>query len=129
MPRIYGASDRQTNAFNGFYRALLRQEMGHYNIGGETAFAIDYALTAMLPMQNCALLQEEANGRAYALLRESQKKVIHYDEQTKHGRLQGAAFNELLALAYAQGVPSHNQELSRQDAADQHQQRPALRLN
>jgi len=94
MPRIYGATDRQTNAFNGFYRALLRHEMGHYNIGGETAFAIDYALTAMPPMQNCALLEEEANARAYALLRESYKKVISYDEQTKHGRLQGAVLIE-----------------------------------
>ena len=43
MPRIYGASNRRTKAFDGFYRALLRHEMGHYNIGGETAFAIDYA--------------------------------------------------------------------------------------
>ena len=94
MPRIYGASDRQSNAFDGFYRALLRHEMGHYNIGGETAFAIDYTLTAMPPMQNCAPLKEEANGRAYALLQESYKKVIHYDEQTKHGRLQGAVLNE-----------------------------------
>ena len=49
-------------------------------------------------MQNCSLLEEEANARAYALLRESYKKVISYDEQTKHSRLQGAVLIELLII-------------------------------
>jgi hypothetical protein len=45
-------------------------------------------------MQLCSLLEEEANGKAHALLRESHKKVISDDQQTKHGHLQGAALNE-----------------------------------
>ena len=57
-------------------------------------------------MQNCSLLEEEANARAYALLRESYKKVISYDEQTKHGRLQGAVFFHSNAYATVSSIGS-----------------------
>ena len=91
MPQIVGASDRQITAFNRFYAALLRHEMGHYAIGGETAFAIDYELTAM---QTCAQLEQQANSKAYERLQESVMKVLTYDELTRHGRLQGAVLKE-----------------------------------
>ena len=94
MPRIVGASDRQINAFNRFYAALLRHEMGHYAIAGETAFAIDYELTAMPPMQTCALLEQQANSKAYERLQESYTKVLTYDELSRHGSLQGAVLQE-----------------------------------
>ena len=103
MPQIVGASDRQITAFNRFYTALLRHEMGHYAIGGETAFAIDYELTAMPPMQTCAQLEQQANSKAYERLQESYTKVLTYDELTRHGRLQGAVLKESLIRSLIQG--------------------------
>ena len=103
MPQIVGASDRQITAFNRFYTALLRHEMGHYAIGGETAFAIDYELTAMPPMQTCAQLEQQANSKAYERLQESYTKVLTYDELTRHGRLQGAVLKESLIRSSIQG--------------------------
>ena len=94
MPQIVGASDRQITVFNRFYTALLRHEMGHYAIGGETAFAIDYELTAMPPMQTCVQLVQQANSKAYERLQEGYTMVLTYDELTRHGRLQGAALKE-----------------------------------
>jgi predicted secreted Zn-dependent protease len=94
MPQIYGGTDRQITAFNRFYNALLRHELGHYDIAAKTAFAIDYELTAMPAMQSCGELEQAANDKAYKLLQIRDAKDISYDEITRHGRLQGAVLNE-----------------------------------
>lgn len=94
MPEIYGATDRQSNLFKTFYAALWRHELGHYNIATKTAFAIDFNLTAIPPQPSCAQLNTKANELAHALILNMNEANRRYDEDTNHGRLQGAFLSE-----------------------------------
>jgi predicted secreted Zn-dependent protease len=94
MPEIYGATDRQSNLFKTFYAALWRHELGHYNIAAKTAFAIDFNLTAIPPQPSCTQLSTKANELAHALILNMNEANRRYDEDTNHGRLQGAFLSE-----------------------------------
>ena len=94
MPEIYGATNRQSDLFTAFYAALLRHEMGHYDIAAKTAFAIDFKLTAIPPQRSCAQLSSTANELANALILKMNEADRRYDDETNHGRLQGAFLSE-----------------------------------
>jgi predicted secreted Zn-dependent protease len=94
MPEIYGATDRQSNLFKAFYAALWRHELGHYDIAAKTAFTIDFKLTAIPPQPSCAQLSTTANELAHALILNMNEADRRYDNDTNHGRLQGAFLSE-----------------------------------
>ena len=61
----------------------------------KTAFAIDFKLTAIPPPQpSCAQLSTKANELAQALILNMSEANRRYDDDTNHGRLQGAFLSE-----------------------------------
>jgi predicted secreted Zn-dependent protease len=90
LPRLFGATDLQMDQFNNYLSALSVHESGHYDIGRETASAIDKKILSLPAMPNCKDLATAANSIGYQTLEEQKKKEKQYEASTDHGRLQGA---------------------------------------
>lgn len=77
-------------AFVTYLAALKVHEQGHYQIGRETAAAIDRGLLALPPQDTCTGLGITASDFANAQLARARDTESAYDRDTGHGRTQGA---------------------------------------
>ncbi|QMV64561.1 DUF922 domain-containing protein [Pseudomonas berkeleyensis] len=90
LPRLGGGDAQQRQRFEQYLSALREHELGHYRIGQAAAAEIDAALLATPEYPSCAELQQQANQRANAILQRYAEQEWQYDQQTGHGRSQGA---------------------------------------
>ena len=65
-----------------------------YILKFKISFAIDFKLTAIPPQPSCAQLSTKANELAHALILNMNEANRRYDDDTNHGRLQGAFLSE-----------------------------------
>ena len=72
--------------------ALKTHEMGHQQNGIQAGQEILQALQSMASRENCQQLSDLANQQAQAIIRKYNQSDILYDQQTKHGLIQGAVF-------------------------------------
>lgn len=94
LPRLGGGDAQQRKRFEQYLGALREHELGHYRIGQAAAAEIDAALLQTSEYPSCAELQQQANRRANAILRRHAEQERQYDQQTGHGRSQGAWLTE-----------------------------------
>jgi len=73
-----------------FVEALERHESGHARIGVEAAASIDAAVSALGPRATCDELEREADVTARDKVDRYRRRERRYDEETNHGRAQGA---------------------------------------
>ncbi|SCX89525.1 DUF922 domain-containing Zn-dependent protease [Desulfoluna spongiiphila] len=71
---------------------LATHENGHKNIGIAATAAIEQAIRQMPALSNCQALEAAANGLAEEVLDTYRAQEASYDQQTGHGRTQGAVF-------------------------------------
>jgi predicted secreted Zn-dependent protease len=94
LPRLGGGDAQQRQRFEQYLGALREHELGHYRIGQAAAAEIDAALLQTPEYPSCAELQQQANRRANAILQRHTEQERQYDQQTGHGRSQGAWLTE-----------------------------------
>ena len=76
--------------FITYLGALERHEQGHVDIGRQTAAAIDAGILALPAQADCAQMESAANAYAEAQLEAARVTEARYDQDTAHGRTQGA---------------------------------------
>lgn len=85
-------TDSQTRThFARYYEALLSHEKGHQDLWLEAGHKIERTLLEFEPFFDCRMLAQEAKTRVSAIIEEYRQKNRAYDQQTGHGRTQGAA--------------------------------------
>jgi predicted secreted Zn-dependent protease len=94
LPRIRGGSADQVKAFEQYLDALRLHEEGHQNFGRTAAREIDEALRTLPAFRDCETLGREANARANKLLARQVELERRYDQETGHGRTQGAVLKD-----------------------------------
>lgn len=90
LPELVGANAEQTEAFDKYLSALRVHELGHYDIGKQTATTIDNGILALPEMSSCKELESTANDFGYRTLEEYKAQEKQYDVATAHGKTQGA---------------------------------------
>lgn len=93
LPELVGATTEQAAAFDRYVSALRVHELGHYDIGKETAIAIDRDILALPQMSSCKELESTANALGYRTLEDYKAKEKQYDTSTNHGEAQGASLD------------------------------------
>lgn len=89
----HGASNALINEWLRYKDALLQHELGHAQFGKQAQTEIKNALQMLPPASSCNVMGQEANKVAYEILHRYQRKDKTYDQETKHGKTQGAYFN------------------------------------
>lgn len=77
--------------WDAYIRALRSHEEGHRNIGADAARQIVQRIRSVTA-PTCALIAERANGVGRQTLDEYRVVQRQYDEETGHGRTQGATW-------------------------------------
>ena len=90
LPRLENASPAQEREFDGLLPALRVHELGHYQIGRDTADAIDHGIQLLPPMADCDALGAGANQLGHWILDTQLKVEVQYNLVTHHGKTQGA---------------------------------------
>jgi len=85
-----GAPVELLERWEQFIEALERHENGHARIALEAAASIDAAVSALGPRASCHELEREADATARDKVERYRQRERRYDEQTNHGRAQGA---------------------------------------
>ena len=75
-----------------YYAALQLHEEGHKEIAIQAANEIEEKVAKLDWQRSCGELEEEINKLANGIIESYRAKDTAYDEQTNHGRLQGAEF-------------------------------------
>lgn len=86
-----GAPAPLRREWNEFARALRAHEEGHRNIGAEAARQVMRRIGA-LTLPSCTHMAAEANALGHRTLDEFRGRQRQYDEETGHGRTQGAVW-------------------------------------
>jgi len=85
------SSDPDTNArFQTYLAALKVHEGGHVRIAETAAQQADAAIRALPAAADCASLTREANDAGRRILDRSRSDEVRYDQETQHGKTQGA---------------------------------------
>jgi predicted secreted Zn-dependent protease len=93
LPRLENASPAQQREFDALLPALKVHELGHYQIGRDTANAIDQGILSLPPMTDCDALGAAADQLGHRILDEQRKVEEQYDLVTHHGKTQEAWLN------------------------------------
>jgi len=93
LPKLENATPEQQKELDAVLPALRTHELGHYNIGKETADAIDQAILSLPQMQDCDTLGAAVNQLGRRIIDDQRKVEEQYDLSTKHGKTQGAWLN------------------------------------
>ncbi len=73
-----------------FMEALTLHEKGHHDLGLQAASDIEGMFEHLGDFPNCKELELSANKEAQKIIRAYRKKEKIYDEETQHGKTQGA---------------------------------------
>lgn len=87
-----GVAPSVIEPWNRYLNALVVHERGHRDRGIAAADKIYRALVEMRGDASCSALGSAADSGARATLAEFNTSDLHYDEQTAHGKTQGAVF-------------------------------------
>lgn len=90
LPRLSGGDTQQRQRFEQYLSALQQHELGHYQIGQSAATEIDSTLLSLPEYTSCSELQQQANQQANAILQRHIEQERDYNQNTGHGRSQGA---------------------------------------
>lgn len=94
LPRLGGGDAQQRQRFEQYLAALQEHEQGHYRIGQAAAAEIDATLQQLPEYPSCSELQQQANQQAGVILQRHVERERRYDQDTGHGRSQGAWLQE-----------------------------------
>ena len=87
----YAPLDLQ-DKWNAYMKALKEHEDGHKDIAVQAAREIEVFLVDLAPFSSCEDLTIRANASAMQILEKYKKQEEAYDEATRFGVTQGAAF-------------------------------------
>jgi predicted secreted Zn-dependent protease len=90
LPRLVGGSEWQNQRFDSYLVRLREHELGHYEIGREAARQLEKQFYALPAARNCSDLQSAAREAGARLLPKFEAMGDTYDQQTQHGKTQGA---------------------------------------
>lgn len=90
LPRLNTPDAGARTAFDRYLNALKAHEMEHVKIGRRTAERIDRGILQLPPMASCRELETTANELGMSLIQEAIVEEKQMDQQTGHGRRQGA---------------------------------------
>lgn len=93
MPALYTQEvDRALKAeFNHYYQALMRHEKGHETRAVQAAKELGLMLKSLPAMSSCTQLNKRAHEKSQLIITKYKQLHTQYDEQTQHGRTQGAS--------------------------------------
>jgi predicted secreted Zn-dependent protease len=94
LPKLRTASAAQSEIFDRYLAALRVHELGHYDVGTAAAQAIDGELRNLPEMRTCDALEFEGNRVARRTLDRFVEVNRQYDEDTNHGKTQGARLTQ-----------------------------------
>ncbi|WP_435234794.1 DUF922 domain-containing protein [Psychromonas sp. PT13] len=92
VPRLapgFKVGENVKKAFDGYYAALMKHELGHGFSGRYAAQDIETTLLGIKGVDNCEELKQTANTQARGLIRKYNQRDIDYDDRTNHGLLEG----------------------------------------
>jgi predicted secreted Zn-dependent protease len=90
LPRLVGGSEWQIQRFDSYLVRLREHELGHYEIGREAARQLEKQFYALPAARDCSALQSSAREAGARLLPKFEAMGDAYDQQTQHGKTQGA---------------------------------------
>lgn len=86
------ASSRLAAQWERYIIALRLHEDGHRDIGVAAAAKIERLATGWRSSEGCDSLTDQVKAAAEAVIAEHSQRDVRYDEETQHGRTQGAHF-------------------------------------
>lgn len=92
MPKIpddFPVNSNTRNAFEKYYNALLKHELGHKNSGVDAAHDIEKELLSLGVFKSCQKLEQFANKKGKSIIEQYDNRDKKYDQITNHGRLDG----------------------------------------
>lgn len=90
LPELNSNDETVVSQFASYLTALKKHEFGHLQIAQEAAKKIEQSLLRQPGLSNCEQLKTALNERGNALVAEAKTQGKEYDEQTQHGKTQGA---------------------------------------
>jgi predicted secreted Zn-dependent protease len=90
LPRLVGDSPEQQRQFARYLIPLEKHELGHYQIAREAAAAVKEKLASLPGNPNCSELGKLADTTGKKTVNAYNEKNRAYDDETDHGRSQGA---------------------------------------
>ena len=99
MPKIdigYDTASQTSAPFTEYYNNLISHEYGHLDFGVLAANHIENLLLDKTIMDHCDDLGEASNARANDIIARYATADDEYDEDTDHGRTQGAYIYDLI---------------------------------
>jgi predicted secreted Zn-dependent protease len=90
LPKLEDATAAQESELDAVLPALRVHELGHFQIGRQTADAIDRGILSLPQMQDCDTLGAAADQLGRRIIDEQRKVEDQYDLSTNHGKTQGA---------------------------------------
>ena len=86
------ASEEIKKRWNDYCEALLLHEDGHKRLALAASAEVKKRLREIKSARTCAALETMVSAEANKIIRNYQERDKTYDERTRHGRSQGAAF-------------------------------------
>ncbi len=93
LPRLENANPAQQREFDALLPPLKVHELGHYQIGRDTADAIDQGILSLPPAPDCDTLGAAADQLGHRILDAQRRVEDQYDLVTHHGKTQCAWLN------------------------------------
>jgi predicted secreted Zn-dependent protease len=90
LPQLESGDQATRERFQTFLAALEVHERGHVRIAEAAARDVEDAIRALPAAPDCASLDREANEAGQRVLARSRSDEVRYDQDTQHGRTQGA---------------------------------------
>lgn len=94
LPELRQGSAAQRRVFDRYLAALRTHELGHFELGRQAATTIERRLMALPEMASCAVLEAAARRHVTATTDEFRQRERQYDQNTEHGKTQGAWLTE-----------------------------------
>ncbi|MFT3736333.1 MAG: DUF922 domain-containing protein [Rhodocyclaceae bacterium] len=94
LPLLRADTPLRQQLFDRYLEALRKHELGHHQIGLDAARAIEQDILAQPEMRTCKLLEQTIDQHATDLLVRFSSRNLTYDQQTEHGKTQGAWLNQ-----------------------------------
>ena len=90
LPELQSTDKDMSERFERYLAALKEHERGHVRIAESAAQQVDAAILALPAAADCASLERSANDAGQQILARSRSAEARYDQETRHGRTQGA---------------------------------------
>ncbi|MGZ6143003.1 MAG: DUF922 domain-containing protein [Myxococcales bacterium] len=92
LPALDAVPEQTRAEITPYLEALREHEQGHLRIDRGVARAVADAIRSVPPQFTCERLREEVRRAADRAMEEGRKSDRAYDDETRHGRTQGAVW-------------------------------------